>query len=82
MKLHSDWIVDLFIRETMIPREKPKKENSEKFFGQKNSSREKNYYYENGYKVFTEHFHLERGYCCKNNCRHCPYGKQGSKITS
>lgn len=27
-----------------------------------------------GYKVFTEAFHLKRGYCCKSGCRHCPYG--------
>ena len=27
-----------------------------------------------GYKVFTEKYHLERGYCCKSGCRHCPYG--------
>jgi hypothetical protein len=27
-----------------------------------------------GYKVFTEKHHLKRGYCCKNGCRHCPYG--------
>lgn len=27
-----------------------------------------------GYKVFTEKYHLKRGYCCKNGCRHCPYG--------
>ncbi len=27
-----------------------------------------------GYKVFTEKYHLKRGYCCKNACRHCPYG--------
>lgn len=27
-----------------------------------------------GYRVFTEAYHLKRGYCCKNNCRHCPYG--------
>ena len=33
------------------------------------------YYFENGFKVFTELFHLERGYCCKNGCRHCPYSK-------
>jgi Family of unknown function (DUF5522) len=26
------------------------------------------------YKVFTEKFHLKRGYCCKSGCRHCPYG--------
>ena len=26
------------------------------------------------YKVFTETWHLKRGRCCKNNCRHCPYG--------
>ena len=32
------------------------------------------YYMENGFMVFTETFHLRRGYCCKNGCRHCPYG--------
>ena len=33
----------------------------------------KDFYYENGYKVMTEKYHLKRGYCCKNKCRHCPY---------
>lgn len=33
------------------------------------------YYMENGKLVFTERFHLERGYCCGKNCRHCPYGR-------
>lgn len=28
---------------------------------------------ENGYTVFTEKYHLKRGYCCESNCRHCPY---------
>lgn len=34
------------------------------------------YYYINaqGYKVFTEAYHLKRGFCCKNGCKHCPYG--------
>ena len=27
----------------------------------------------NGYRVFTEAYHLNRGYCCGNGCRHCPY---------
>jgi len=27
-----------------------------------------------GYKVFTAHYLSKRGYCCKNGCRHCPYG--------
>ncbi|CAM3408281.1 Bacteriocin-type signal sequence-containing protein [Flavobacterium longum] len=27
-----------------------------------------------GFKVFTENFHLKRGYCCRSGCRHCPYG--------
>jgi iron complex transport system substrate-binding protein len=26
-----------------------------------------------GYEVFTAEFHLSRGYCCGNGCRHCPY---------
>ena len=32
------------------------------------------YYFENGLMVFTERYHLKRGYCCKSGCRHCPYG--------
>lgn len=36
---------------------------------------EEDYYLnEQGYKVFTEKFHLKRGYCCKSGCKHCPYG--------
>lgn len=27
-----------------------------------------------GYRCFTQQFHLKRGYCCKSDCRHCPYG--------
>jgi hypothetical protein len=29
---------------------------------------------EKGKWVFTELYHLKRGYCCKNGCMHCPYG--------
>ena len=32
------------------------------------------YYTPEGYVVFTAAYHLKRGYCCKNACRHCPYG--------
>ncbi|WP_343304528.1 DUF5522 domain-containing protein [Chitinophaga niabensis] len=31
------------------------------------------YYNEQGYFVFTEKYHRERGYCCGNGCLHCPY---------
>ena len=31
------------------------------------------YYNEDGLIVLTEKYHLERGYCCGNGCRHCPY---------
>ena len=31
------------------------------------------YYNEAGYLVFTEAYHLKKGYCCGNGCRHCPY---------
>jgi hypothetical protein len=34
------------------------------------------YYIENGFYVFTEHYHLLRGSCCQSGCRHCPYGYQ------
>lgn len=31
------------------------------------------YFNEQGFFVFTENYHLERGYCCGNGCKHCPY---------
>jgi len=31
------------------------------------------YYNEQGYIVLTEQFHLKKGYCCGNGCKHCPY---------
>lgn len=34
---------------------------------------DKDYYFENGLMVLTEYFLKKRGYCCNNNCRHCPY---------
>lgn len=33
------------------------------------------YYFEGRYLVFTKEYHLKRGYCCKNGCRHCPWKK-------
>jgi len=42
-------------------------------FTQEELTPEDYYYSDQGYKVFTEKYHLKRGYCCKNNCKHCPY---------
>lgn len=33
------------------------------------------YYFENGLMVLTAHFLEKRGYCCGNECRHCPYSE-------
>jgi hypothetical protein len=35
------------------------------------------YINDDGNFVFTKAYHLNRGYCCKNKCLHCPwdYGK-------
>ncbi len=30
-----------------------------------------------GRVVFTEKYHLDKGYCCGNGCRHCPYDFEG-----
>lgn len=32
------------------------------------------YFNEEGLLVFTATFHLKKGYCCQNGCKHCPYG--------
>ena len=39
------------------------------------------YYLEDTKVVFTEQYHIERGYCCgsHNGCRHCPYEPKGQK---
>ncbi len=31
------------------------------------------YYNEDGYIVLTQKYHLEKGDCCGNGCKHCPY---------
>ncbi|MCC7222081.1 MAG: hypothetical protein IT273_00020 [Chitinophagales bacterium] len=40
------------------------------------------YINEQGYWVFTQKYLLERGYCCKNGCKHCPYNYQKSQKDS
>ena len=32
------------------------------------------YFSPEGYRVFTEQYHIKRGYCCESGCKHCPYG--------
>ncbi len=46
-------------------------------------AKEDYYQSKEGYIVFTEKYHLKRGYCCKNGCKHCPYGfNKSSRLTS
>jgi hypothetical protein len=44
------------------------------FSKRSNLDSEDYYLSEEGYIVFTEKYHLRRGYCCKSGCKHCPYG--------
>lgn len=37
------------------------------------------YYMDEGKFVFTAGYHLKRGFCCNNTCRHCPY-KGGAEM--
>ncbi|HEX6773634.1 MAG TPA: DUF5522 domain-containing protein [Acidobacteriaceae bacterium] len=34
------------------------------------------FYWEGPYMVFTEAWHLKRGYCCGSACRHCPFNHE------
>ena len=38
------------------------------------------FYYDGPFLVFTAAFHLKRGYCCGNDCRHCPYDESGQPV--
>ena len=31
------------------------------------------YFNESGLLVFTENYHIKKGFCCGNGCKHCPY---------
>lgn len=37
------------------------------------------FYIENELFVFTEKYHLKKGRCCGNKCRHCPYDHKNVK---
>jgi len=37
------------------------------------------FYFEDGFMVFTKEYHLLRGSCCGNGCKHCPYPEKGFK---
>ena len=44
------------------------------------SSENKFYYFsKEGLLVFTKEYHLNRGYCCNNLCKHCPYKSKKSE---
>jgi len=40
------------------------------------------YYMEGERVIFMALFHLERGQCCGNGCRHCPYHPKHKKGTA
>ncbi len=37
------------------------------------------YFNEEGFMVFTAKYLLDRGYCCQNGCKHCPYKKKNDE---
>lgn len=39
----------------------------------------KDFYMENGYRIMTKEYLVNRGYCCANGCRHCPYWPKAQK---
>ena len=58
--------------------EKAVSENKAKELPNTELMEEIDYNIENGLYVFTAWYHLKRGYCCENGCRHCPYGYKDS----
>lgn len=39
------------------------------------------YYFENGLMILTARFLLKRGYCCRNDCRNCPFTLKEDRIS-
>lgn len=42
----------------------------------------RDYYLENDRVIFTAEFHINRGNCCGNGCRHCPYEPKHKRNTT
>jgi hypothetical protein len=52
-----------------------KEPGEESFQSSKQGLHRADYYLsEEGFIIFTEAYHLKRGYCCQSGCKHCPYG--------
>jgi len=49
------------------------KEDFSMFSKRKDMDAKDYYLSKDGFIVFTEAYHLSRGYCCKSACKHCPY---------
>jgi 2-iminoacetate synthase ThiH len=37
------------------------------------------YYMDGDRVIFTEKWHIQRGECCGNGCRHCPFDPKNKK---
>ena len=62
------------MEETNKNKETQKKEDSEWSSPLAGEPEGADYYFNNdGYVVFTAKYLLERGYCCGNGCKNCPY---------
>jgi hypothetical protein len=40
------------------------------------------FHFENGLMVLSAKFLRDRGYCCGNLCRHCPYPKEDQQAAA
>lgn len=61
MRRQDDWITALYHKEIITNTNPPEYKEGDL------------YYWEKDQMVMTEHYHKWRGYCCGNQCRHCPY---------
>ncbi len=68
----SKQILMNFFKKKKVEDKKPEEDKKDK---NNEQNKEIEYYFnEQGYMVFTEYYHKKRGYCCKNGCKHCPFG--------
>ena len=51
----------------------------EKKDGEKIKLLPSHYYMDGNRLVFTEQYHIDRGYCCGNGCKHCPFEPKAEK---
>jgi len=63
-----------------LPEQRDRKAKSNTVEAEASPPTPEDFYWDGPYVVFTAAYHRNRGFCCGNGCRHCPYDEAGKPV--